>query len=119
MNAPKHFDKNAINYFYFLVNELEKIDKLNSSDQPIIERLAFNLSIVEECESILIRDGFVMEGLHGKKEHPAVSIMMKAQSKIIECFKLLGLDAGSKLKEEQVKLPDINEDPVIKILRGI
>jgi P27 family predicted phage terminase small subunit len=56
MNAPEHFNEAAKRYFEFVVDELQKIDKLNPTDHPIIQRLAFNLSTVEECEKQLIRD---------------------------------------------------------------
>lgn len=98
MQAPRHFNKTATQYFDFLVVELQKLEKLNNTDQPIIERLAFNLATVEACEKILIEEGFVVGALHGKKEHPAVSISMKAQSKVLEAFKTLGLDASMRLK---------------------
>lgn len=98
MQAPVHFNEAATRYFDFVVEELQKLEKLNNTDQPIIERLAFNLATVEECEKVLIKEGFVVEALHGKKEHPAVSISMKAQSKVLEAFKVLGLDASMRLK---------------------
>lgn len=117
MKAPSHFNETAARYFDLLKN----FRRLKSSltDHPIIERLAFNLSTVEECEKQLIRDGFVMEGLHGKKEHPAVAISMKAQSKVLEAFKLLGLDASQRFKEEQAKPEDLSNDPLLKILGRI
>ncbi|MBK0009873.1 phage terminase small subunit P27 family [Bacillus sp. S35] len=98
MNAPAHFNESATQYFNFVIEELQKLEKLNNTDQPIIERLAFNLATVEACEKILIEEGFVVGALHGKKEHPAVSISMKAQSKVLEAFKILGLDASMRLK---------------------
>ncbi|MED1104973.1 phage terminase small subunit P27 family [Bacillus paramycoides] len=119
MKAPSHFNETAARYFDFVVEELQKIEKLTPTDHPIIGRLAFNLSTVEECEKQLIRDGFVIEGLHGKKEHPAVAISMKAQSKVLEAFKLLGLDASQRFKEEQAKPEDLSNDPLLKILGRI
>jgi P27 family predicted phage terminase small subunit len=98
MNAPEHFNETAIRYFDFIVEELTKIDKLNGTDEPIIGRLAYNLATVEECEKELMKDGFTVMGPHGKKEHPSVSTSMKAQSKVLEAFKSLGLDARTRLK---------------------
>ncbi|QDP39442.1 phage terminase small subunit P27 family [Radiobacillus deserti] len=98
MKAPEYFNETATKYFDFVVEELIKIDRLNTTDKPIIEGLAFNLSTMEECQKILLKEGFVLEGLHGKKEHPAVAISMKAQSKVLESFKILGLDASMRLK---------------------
>ncbi|TYR82468.1 P27 family phage terminase small subunit [Priestia megaterium] len=97
-SCTAHFNEPATRYFNFVVQELHKLEKLNNTDQPIIERLAFNLATVEACEKILIEEGFVVGALHGKKEHPAVSISMKAQSKILESFKVLGLDTSMRLK---------------------
>ncbi|WP_191566221.1 P27 family phage terminase small subunit [Metabacillus idriensis] len=116
MKPPKHFNDSAKGYFNYVVKELEKIGKFNATNQIIIERLAFNLSTVEACERELFQDGYTVMGPHGKKEHPSVSTAMKAQAKILESFKLLGLDAAQKFKEEQVKAEDLSNDPVLKIL---
>lgn len=98
MQVPAHFNEPATRYFNFIVGELKKLEKLNNTDQPVIERLAFNLATVEACEKTLIEEGFILDGLHGKKEHPAIGIYMKSQSKILESFKSLGLDASMRLK---------------------
>ncbi|WP_028390547.1 P27 family phage terminase small subunit [Bacillus cihuensis] len=118
MNAPTYFNEAATRYFDFVVEQLQIEEKLNATDQPIIEALSFNLATLEECQKILMKEGFVMEGLHGKKEHPAVGISMKAQAKVLESFKLLGLDASSRFKEEQAKPEDNSNDLVLKVLRG-
>ena len=47
---------------------------------------------------ILLNEGFVMDGLHGKKEHPAVAIVKKHNLKVIESYKILGLDASQRFK---------------------
>ncbi|MED3788531.1 phage terminase small subunit P27 family, partial [Peribacillus frigoritolerans] len=98
MKAPEHFNDAATNYFEFVIKELKNIDKLASTDKPVIEALAFNLSTLESCQMILMQEGLIMDGLHGKKEHPAVGIYMKAQAKVLESFKVLGLDASMRLK---------------------
>ena len=116
MKAPAHFNQTAINYFEYIVKELKQIGKLDPTNQIIIERLAFNLATIEACERELIQDGYTVMGPHGKKEHPSVSTAMKAQGKIIESFKLLGLDAAQKFKEEQAKPEDLSNDPLLKIL---
>ncbi|WP_243525702.1 P27 family phage terminase small subunit [Bacillus pseudomycoides] len=116
MKSPEHFDKITIRYFDYVIEELEKIGKLDPTNQIIIERLAFNLATVEACERELFQDGYTIMGPHGKKEHPCVSTAMKAQAKIIESFKLLGLDAAQKFKEEQAKPEDLRNDPLLKIL---
>lgn len=116
MQAPEHFNETATRYFDFVVAELQKIEKLNNTDQPIIERLAFNLATVESCERTLMEEGFVVEALHGKKEHPAVSISMKAQSKILEAFKTLGLDASMRFKIENKE--EDNSDFLASLIGG-
>ncbi|MCT9858225.1 P27 family phage terminase small subunit [Priestia megaterium] len=116
MKAPNHFNETAIRYFDYVVEELEKIQKLDPTNQIIIERLAFNLATIEACEKELFQDGYTIMGPHGKKEHPSVGTAMKAQAKIIESFKLLGLDASHKFKEEQAKPEDLSDDPLLKIL---
>lgn len=100
MQVPQHFNETATKYFCFIVDELQKLDKLNGTDQPIIERLAFNFATVEECEKLLMKEGFTVAGAHGPREHPSVSTLMKAQSKVLEIFKVLGLDASMRLKIE-------------------
>lgn len=100
MKAPEYFNEATVNYFNFIVEELNTIDKFDSTNRPVIEALAFNLSTLEECQKILMKEGFVIDGLHGKKEHPALGISMKAQAKVLESFKVLGLDASMRLKTE-------------------
>ncbi|HDX9503247.1 TPA: P27 family phage terminase small subunit [Bacillus thuringiensis] len=116
MKAPEHFDDKTTRHFNFVVEQLKRIEKLDNSYQPIIEGLAFNLREVETCQKILLNEGFVMDGLHGKKEHPAVAIVKKAQSKVIESYKILGLDASQRFKEEQAKPEDLSNDPLLKVL---
>ncbi|QAS51827.1 phage terminase small subunit P27 family [Halobacillus litoralis] len=118
MKAPEYFNETATEYFHFVVEELKNIDKLNPTDKPIIEALSFNLATLEDCQKRLFQEGFVVGALHGMKEHPAVSISMKAQAKVLESFKLLGLDASSRFKEEQVKTEDLSNDPLLNVLAG-
>ncbi|MDA2218764.1 MULTISPECIES: phage terminase small subunit P27 family [unclassified Bacillus cereus group] len=106
MQAPEYFNETAKISFEFVVEELQKIDKLNPTDQPVIEALAFNLWTLQKCQKTLMEEGFILDGLHGKKEHPAVSISMKAQAKVLESFKVLGIDASMRLKIDK------NEDNV-------
>ncbi|MDT9027883.1 MULTISPECIES: P27 family phage terminase small subunit [Bacillaceae] len=116
MKIPVHFNDSAAQYFNYIVEELDKINKLDSTNQIIIERLAFNLATIEACERELFQDGYTILGPHGKKEHPSVSTAMKAQAKIIESYKLLGLDASHKFREEQAKPEDLSNDPLLRIL---
>lgn len=118
MIAPEHFNETAIKHFNFVVDQLERIGKLDEAYQPIIEGLAWNLTEVEECQKTLLKEGLIMDGLHGKKEHPAVSISKKAQSKVLESYKVLGLDASQRFKEEQAKPEDLSNDPLIQLLRS-
>jgi P27 family predicted phage terminase small subunit len=116
MKAPEHFNELAKKYFDYVVNVLKEEKKLDSANQIIIERLAFNLATIVTCERELFNDGYTIMGPHGKKEHPSVSIAMKSQAKIIESFKLLGLDAAQKFKEEQAKPEDLSNDPLLQLL---
>ena len=118
MKPPEHFDETSTRHFTFIVEQLKRIDKLDEAYQPIIEGLAFNLTEVEVSQRILLKEGFVMDGLHGKKEHPAVAIAKKAQSKVLESFKVLGLDASHRFKEAQAKPEDLSQDPLLMVLRG-
>ncbi|SIR68591.1 phage terminase, small subunit, putative, P27 family [Peribacillus simplex] len=118
MKAPAHFDETSTKHFNFIVEQLQRIEKLDEAYLPIIDALAFNLTEVESCQKVLMKEGFIMDGLHGKKEHPAVSISKKAQSKVLESYKVLGLDASQRFKEDQAKPEDLNKDPLIQLLRA-
>lgn len=119
MKAPEYFSETAKKHFNFVVEQLERIGKLDDAYRPIIEGLGWNLTEVEECQKTLLKEGFIMDGLHGKKEHPAVAVSKKAQAKILESYKVLGLDASQRFKEEQSKPVDLSNDPLLKILGKI
>ncbi|MGG0790408.1 P27 family phage terminase small subunit [Peribacillus simplex] len=109
MKAPEHFDETTTRHFNFVVEQLRRIEKLDDAYQPIIEGLAFNLTEIESCQKSLLKEGFVLDGLHGKKEHPAVGVAKKAQAKVLESYKVLGLDASQRFKEEQAKPEDLSK----------
>lgn len=82
-----------------ILEQVERLGEVRDTDKVVIERLAFNIYTSKECEQTLLDEGFVMEGLHGKKEHPAVGIKNKSEAKIREGYVLLGLDFASQLKK--------------------
>jgi P27 family predicted phage terminase small subunit len=83
-----------------IFEQVEQLGTVRDTDKVVIERLAFNIHTVKECEQKLLKEGFIMEGLHGKKEHPAVAIKNKSEAKIREGYVLLGLDYSSQLKKK-------------------
>jgi len=83
-----------------ILDQCERLATVRDTDKLVIERLAFNLYAVEQCEAQLLKEGFVTMGAHGPREHPAVSIKNKAESKMREAYILLGLDFASQLKKQ-------------------
>ena len=101
MQAPVHFSDEARKYFDFIVEALEKLERLNETDRPIIEGLAFNLVLIEQSQKSIMKHGPIIEGLHGTKIHPAVEVMNRANQKVNEAYRLLGLDSSMRLKIEK------------------
>ena len=85
-----------------IMEQVEKLDDVRDTDKVIIEQLAFNIYTVDECQKILQEQGFVQDGLHGAKEHPAVNVKNKAQQQIRTAYILLGIDFSSQLKKKVV-----------------
>lgn len=83
-----------------ILEQVEQLGEVRSSDNKIIRQLAFNLYTVQECEKILLDEGFTVLGPHGKKENPAVGVKNKAEGKIREAYVLLGIDFASQLKKQ-------------------
>jgi P27 family predicted phage terminase small subunit len=83
-----------------ILEQVKQLAEVRDTDKLVIERLAFNLHTIKKCEDQLLKEGFVMDGLHGKKEHPAVGIKVKAEGKMRENFILLGIDFASQLKKQ-------------------
>jgi P27 family predicted phage terminase small subunit len=101
MQPPEYFNESAANYFNFIVEELEKIDRLQQTDRPIIEGLAFNLSMMEECQKRIMIDGSIINGVHGLKVHPSVDVLNRSLAKVNEAYKILGLSADLRLRLDQ------------------
>ncbi|MED3690281.1 P27 family phage terminase small subunit [Peribacillus butanolivorans] len=91
-----------------ILEQVQQLGEIRDTDKVVIERLAFNIHTAKECEQKLLNEGFILEGLHGLKEHPAVAIKNKSEAKIREGFVLLGLDFASQLKK---KASDDGKDP--------
>ncbi|MFB5197880.1 phage terminase small subunit P27 family [Neobacillus sp. KR4-4] len=101
MEAPSYFNDTARRFHGFIIDELQKINRLQQTDKPIIEGLAFNLAMVEDAQKTILKEGSIMDGLHGKKLHPAVDLLNRSQAKVNEAYKILGLDSGMRLKIEK------------------
>jgi P27 family predicted phage terminase small subunit len=106
MKAPEHFNEFATKYFYFIVEEFQRIDRLQQTDRPIIEGLAFNLALVEDAQKSIMKHGSVIQGIHGLKVHPSVDVLQRSQAKVNEAYKILGLDSGMRLKIESKDTKD-------------
>ena len=118
MKAPDYFSPEAKYYFDFIVKTLEELGQLEEIDQPIIEGLAFNLALIRNAQEMIMKEGIVVDALHGKKPHPAIEVLNRSQAKVNEAYKLLGLDSDTRMKIEQLKMDDLKNDPLIKILKG-
>lgn len=83
-----------------ILEQVEQLREVKKSDQRLIERLAYNMNLVELCEERITLDGITVPGPHGPKEHPSVATKVKAEGKIREAYILLGLDFSSQLKKK-------------------
>lgn len=100
--------KDRIKFYYDqIVEQVEQNKVLDDTDKVIVERLAFNIFTVEKCEEQLLNEGFIRDGLHGLKEHPAINVKNKAEANIRSGYAILGLDYLSKFKKQIV---DSNKD---------
>ncbi|MDR6120610.1 P27 family predicted phage terminase small subunit [Bacillus sp. SLBN-46] len=93
--------KSEIQKLYQMIFEqVSQLGEVRDTDKVVIERLAFNIYTVQQCEEQLLREGFTTTSLHGVREHPAVAVKNKAEAKIREAMILLGLDFSSQLKKK-------------------
>ncbi len=67
-----------------ILKQVEQLGIVRDTDKLIIERLAFNIHTAKDCEKKLLQEGFIVEGLHGKKEHPAVTVKNKSEAKFVK-----------------------------------
>lgn len=86
-----------------LLEIVEQLNEIDDSDKVIIENLAFNIHTIRECEATILKEGFIVNGMHGLKENPAINIRNKAETSVRQNFVLLGLDFSSKLKKQNAE----------------
>lgn len=117
-NPPPYFTETAKKYYLFIVKELKKIELVNDLDKPLIENLAFYYSLIEDCHRTISQEGQFVEGLHGKKEHPATALLSKHTSKANELAKLLCLTADTRTKLQNISESSEGDELIAKIMRG-
>ncbi|MFI8708479.1 P27 family phage terminase small subunit [Bacillus sp. NPDC077411] len=83
-----------------ILEQVEQLGEVRDTDKIVIERLAFNIHTVKECEAQLLKEGFTTNSLHGVREHPCIAVKNKSEAKIREAYVLLGLDFSSQLKKK-------------------
>jgi P27 family predicted phage terminase small subunit len=88
--------------YEMIIEEVSQLDRVRDTDKETIKNLAFNIHTVRQCECILSNEGVIIEGLHGKKEHPAVSVKTKSEAQIRNGYILLGIDFASQLKKKMI-----------------
>jgi P27 family predicted phage terminase small subunit len=101
VKPPAHLGKYAKQYYKMIAEELLKLETSNKFDEMHLTNLAFALGLIKECQ-LEMKDNPFVDGLHGKKEHPAVKTWATATQKSIDLMKELNLSATTRnmLKEK-------------------
>lgn len=122
-NIPEQLDELAIEYYKFLIEELEDSNILSNLDIPILTQTADCLSKMEQADSIIKSEGIIFykpdnAGNNEPREHPAVGIKQKYLNQFRALSTQLGLSPSSRaaLAEKNMEKEAEKEDPVAKIL---
>lgn len=109
VKPPEHLGKHAKKYYKLIVEELQKLGTSNSFDVPHLTNLAFTLGLIKECQ-LEMKDKPFVDGLHGRKESPALKTWATATQKSIELMKELNLSASTrKMLQEQSNNDDLSD----------
>lgn len=123
--VPEHLPKLGKIYYQFLVSELEISGLLSNLDIPLLEQTADTLAKIRECDDNLNLMGLVISGTdrYGhefQKENPYVRIKMGYLNQFRNLANQLGLSPSSRasLAGKKIEAKEVEEDPLLKILRG-
>lgn len=109
VEPPDHLGEYAKQYYKTIVEELDKLGTSNKFDESQLTNLAFALGLIKECQ-IEMRDAPLVEGLHGKKENPAMKTWATATQKSIDLMKSLHLSADTrKMLQDQTNNDDLSD----------
>lgn len=122
--APQSLDDLALQYYIFLLQELEPTNLLSNVDKPSLEQTADCLSKMQQAREILNKEGImiIVEDKYGneiKKEHPMVKTILSYSQRYTAMANALGLDPASRasLASKKVESNEENEDQLLKILK--
>ena len=124
-NIPKQLDEIAIEYYKFLIDELESSEILSNLDIPLLTQTADCLSKMEQADDVINKEGMFYEkydaqGNSEPKEHPAVGTKQKYLNQFRALSTQLGLSPSSRasLAEAAMLKSKEEKDPVLQILEG-
>ena len=122
-NIPKQLDEIAIEYYKFLIDELESSEILSNLDLPLLTQTADCLSKMEQADEVIKKEGmfyekFDAQGNSEPKEHPAVGTKQKYLNQFRALSTQLGLSPSSRasLAEAAIQKSKEQKDPVLQIL---
>ena len=123
--VPDYLDPLAQAYYVFLVTELEISGIISNLDIPLLEQTADCSSKIRQCDDIINREGIIITqqdryGNEQIKEHPAVATKQKYLNQFRALSTQLGLSPASRaqLAGLKIEMKEVEEDPILKILRG-
>ncbi|WP_349346500.1 P27 family phage terminase small subunit [Priestia megaterium] len=109
IEPPDHLGEYAKQYYKTIVEELTKLGTSNKLDESQLTNLAFALGLIKECQ-IEMKGAPLVEGLHGKKENPAMKTWATATQKSIDLMKSLHLSADTrKMLQDQANEDDLSD----------
>ena len=124
-NIPEHLDILAQVYYAFIIKELEISNILSNLDIPLLEQTADSLSKMRTCDNIINEEGLLIRTVdrYGNdliKEHPIVGTKNKYLNQFRALSTQLGLSPSSRalLTNLHIEKQEIDDDPLLKILRG-
>lgn len=100
MEGDHNMENRIEEHYSNILEQVEQLGLVRDTDKLVIQRLAYNMNLVEQCEKRILLDGITVPGPHGPKEHPSIGTKVKAEGKIREAYILLGIDFASQLKKQ-------------------
>lgn len=123
--APEWLDDYGIEYYNFILNQLEDFHILGNLDIPVIAQTADCLSKMEQLDEYLKENELIIIiedkiGNQIPKENPAISTKLKYLIQFRALATQLGLSPSSRAQLAEMKMQKKEEDndPVTAILNG-
>lgn len=114
-DIPEHLDELAIEYYKYLIKQLEETELLSNLDKPLVEQVADSLSKMRQCDEIINRDGILITevnraGHENQKEHPIISTKMKYLDRFRTLSTQLGMSPSSRAALAALNIEKLEED---------